>query len=110
MLAYAFACSSMKRVHLIVFEREVSRDLGQGVLENAWQGYNATLLAYGQTGWGKSYSMIGYGANRGLVPVVCKELFKATRNRDKNKQYQVGLAQSVIYFQDLSRLYLKRLS
>uniref|UniRef100_A0A8B9EDY3 Kinesin-like protein 6 n=1 Tax=Anser cygnoides TaxID=8845 RepID=A0A8B9EDY3_ANSCY len=85
-------------------QREVFRDLGQGVLESAWQGYNATLLAYGQTGSGKSYSMIGYGANRGLVPSVCEELFKAIQSQEKNKQYQVGLAQTVIYSQDLSRL------
>uniref|UniRef100_A0A8V0XZM8 Kinesin-like protein n=1 Tax=Gallus gallus TaxID=9031 RepID=A0A8V0XZM8_CHICK len=85
-------------------QREVFRDLGQGVLQSAWQGYNATLLAYGQTGSGKSYSMIGYGANRGLVPSVCEELCKAIQSQEKNKQYQVRLAQIVIYFQDLSRL------
>ena len=49
--------------------------------------------------------MIGYGANRGLVPSVCEELCKAIQSQEKNKQYQVRLAQIVIYFQDLSRLY-----
>lgn len=44
------------------------------MLENAWQGYKATLLAYGQTGSGKSSSMMGYGARRGLVPIACEEL------------------------------------
>lgn len=39
---------------------QVFDDLGQGVLDNAMQGYNAALFAYGQTGSGKSYSMIGY--------------------------------------------------
>uniref|UniRef100_A0A8C9G6Q1 Kinesin-like protein 6 n=1 Tax=Pavo cristatus TaxID=9049 RepID=A0A8C9G6Q1_PAVCR len=82
-------------------QREVFCDLGQGVLQSAWQGYNATLLAYGQTGSGKSYSMIGYGANRGLVPSLCEELCKAIQSQEKNKQYQVRLAQIVIYFQDL---------
>ncbi|XP_039386730.1 kinesin-like protein KIF28P [Mauremys reevesii] len=75
---------------------EVFRDLGQGVLDNAWQGYNATLLAYGQTGSGKSYSMIGYGANRGIIPVVCEELFKSIQNQ-KNKQYQVTFSMLEIY-------------
>ncbi|XP_044866259.1 kinesin-like protein KIF28P [Mauremys mutica] len=75
---------------------EVFRDLGQGVLDNAWQGYNATLLAYGQTGSGKSYSMIGYGANRGIIPVVCEELFKPIQNQ-KNKQYQVTFSMLEIY-------------
>ena len=40
-------------------QRRVFQDLGQGVLDNAWAGYNATLFAYGQTGAGKSYSVVG---------------------------------------------------
>ncbi|KAJ6664741.1 hypothetical protein lerEdw1_006314, partial [Lerista edwardsae] len=77
--------------------KEVFRDLGQGVLDSAWQGYNATLLAYGQTGSGKSYSMIGYDTNRGIIPVVCEELFKTIQNQEKNKQYQVTFSMLEIY-------------
>ena len=32
--------------------------LGKQVLDNAWEGYNCCLFAYGQTGAGKSYSMV----------------------------------------------------
>ena len=32
--------------------------LGRQVLDNAWEGYNCCLFAYGQTGAGKSYSMV----------------------------------------------------
>uniref|UniRef100_A0A7M4G035 Kinesin-like protein n=1 Tax=Crocodylus porosus TaxID=8502 RepID=A0A7M4G035_CROPO len=78
-------------------QREIFRDLGQGVLDSAWQGYNATLLAYGQTGSGKSYSMIGCGANRGIIPIVCEELFKAIHNQEQNKQYQVTFSMLEIY-------------
>ncbi|XP_064411230.1 kinesin-like protein KIF28P [Latimeria chalumnae] len=79
-------------------QMKVFNDLGQGVLDNAWQGYNATLLAYGQTGSGKSYSMIGYGANRGIIPIVCEELFRViNNNQDKNKQYQVSFSMLEIY-------------
>ena len=68
-------------------------DLGQGVLDNAWQGYNAALFAYGQTGSGKSYSMLGYGANKGIVPITCGQLFKAIdENNDDQKQFQVSHA------------------
>ncbi|XP_062574589.1 kinesin-like protein KIF28P isoform X2 [Saccostrea cucullata] len=70
-------------------QRRVFQDLGQGVLDNAWQGYNAALFAYGQTGSGKSYSMIGYGPNKGIVPITCEELFKAIEtNKDNSKQLQ----------------------
>ena len=50
--------------------------IGQDVLANAWEGYHTCLFAYGQTGSGKSHSMIGYGANKGIVPLVCEEIFK----------------------------------
>lgn len=48
----------------------VYRGLGRGVLNNALQGYNCCLFAYGQTGSGKSYSFVGYGTNKGIVPQV----------------------------------------
>ncbi|KAL3873217.1 hypothetical protein ACJMK2_036358 [Sinanodonta woodiana] len=71
-------------------QKTVFNDLGKGVLDNAWQGYNAALFAYGQTGSGKSYSMIGYGANKGIVPITCEELFKVIDgNEDKEKQLQI---------------------
>lgn len=37
---------------------EVYDALGKQVLDNAWEGYNCCLFAYGQTGAGKSYSMV----------------------------------------------------
>jgi len=45
------------------------RDLGRGMLDNAWQGYNCSLFAYGQTGSGKSYSVMGSDVNRGKLSV-----------------------------------------
>ncbi|XP_062981482.1 kinesin-like protein KIF28 [Elgaria multicarinata webbii] len=88
-------------------QREVFRDLGQGVLDSAWQGYNATLLAYGQTGSGKSYSMIGYSTNRGIIPVVCEELFKTIQNQENNKQYQVTFSMLEIYNEQVTDLLSK---
>lgn len=34
--------------------------LGEGMLENAWKGFNCTAFAYGQTGSGKTYTVEGY--------------------------------------------------
>ncbi|KAF8359596.1 klp-6 [Pristionchus pacificus] len=56
-------------------QRKVFNDLGKGVLDNAWAGYNCSLFAYGQTGSGKSYSMVGTKTNKGIIPIVCEELF-----------------------------------
>eukprot|EP00054_Salpingoeca_dolichothecata_P027107 m.197133 g.197133 ORF g.197133 m.197133 type:complete len:1089 (-) comp25865_c0_seq2:49-3315(-) len=50
--------------------------LGKSVLKDAFEGYHSCVFAYGQTGAGKSYSMMGGdGDERGIVPRLCEELF-----------------------------------
>lgn len=43
---------------------QVFKDLGQGVLESAFEGYNACLFAYGQTSAGKTYTMMGTNVSK----------------------------------------------
>ncbi|XDV42884.1 hypothetical protein PO909_011472 [Leuciscus waleckii] len=78
-------------------QTSVFLDLGQGILDNALQGYNATLLAYGQTGSGKSYSMVGYGSNKGLIPTLCERLFQSIRSTQDSRQCQVFFSMLEIY-------------
>ena len=55
---------------------DVYEELGEELLENAFLGYNACIFAYGYTGSGKSYSMVGFGSNKGLMPLLCQRLFE----------------------------------
>mmetsp|Transcript_54697 Transcript_54697/g.152598 ORF Transcript_54697/g.152598 Transcript_54697/m.152598 type:complete len:783 (-) Transcript_54697:45-2393(-) len=58
-------------------------NLGQALVNNAADGYNSCLFAYGQTGAGKSWSILGdtkQSELRGLLPRICKGIF--TRFRD----------------------------
>lgn len=41
------------------------------------------MCVTGQTGSGKSYSVVGYGPNKGIVPMVCEDIFnKASTMKD----------------------------
>lgn len=63
-------------------------------MDNAWDGYHCCLFAYGQTGAGKSYSMVGYGPNKGIVPIACDEIFKRIQNeKNPNMKYEVSLTE-----------------
>ena len=42
-----------------VDQSRVYEDLGTGVVDNAFDGYNACVFAYGQTGSGKTHTMMG---------------------------------------------------
>eukprot|EP00105_Crassostrea_gigas_P042656 XP_019926804.1 PREDICTED: kinesin-like protein KIF28P isoform X11 [Crassostrea gigas] len=89
-------------------QRRVFEDLGQGVLDNAFEGYNCSLFAYGQTGSGKSYSMVGYGQNKGIVPITCDEMFKTMdKNADPNKRFEVTFSMLEIYNEQVRDLLSK---
>eukprot|EP00927_Polykrikos_kofoidii_P002368 TRINITY_DN10934_c0_g1_i2.p1 TRINITY_DN10934_c0_g1~~TRINITY_DN10934_c0_g1_i2.p1 ORF type:complete len:883 (+),score=143.46 TRINITY_DN10934_c0_g1_i2:35-2650(+) len=71
---------------------------GRRVINNAWKGYHCTLFAYGQTGAGKSYSMVGYGKNRGIVPISCEEIFKRiAENDDPSRRFEILVSMVEIY-------------
>jgi kinesin family protein 1 len=64
-------------------------------------GFNCCIFAYGQTGAGKSYSMLGYGGSqegRGLIPRVCEAIFERFRaNVDPRLTYTVEVSFMEIY-------------
>ncbi|CAG8567553.1 10363_t:CDS:2 [Gigaspora margarita] len=73
-------------------------DLGEDLLNHAFGGYNTCIFAYGQTGAGKSYSMMGYGEDKGIIPLTCCELFnRIDRNCDNTVTYQVQVSYIQIY-------------
>nr|XP_039265473.1 kinesin-like protein KIF28P isoform X1 [Styela clava] len=88
-------------------QRRVFEDLGQGVLDNAFEGYNCSLFAYGQTGSGKSYSMVGYGKNRGIVPISCDELFQAIERASGDVKYEITFSMLEIYNEQVRDLLTK---
>eukprot|EP00062_Callorhinchus_milii_P004286 gi/632942745/ref/XP_007886576.1/ PREDICTED: kinesin-like protein KIF28P [Callorhinchus milii] len=91
-----------------VGQERVFSDLGRALLENAWKGYNATLFSYGQTGSGKSYSMTGYGGNKGLVPMICEELFQGIKlHQNEDKQFHVYFSIFEIYNEQIQDLLSK---
>ena len=49
--------------------------LGRGFVDHALNGYNCCILAYGQTGAGKTHSMIGTSTEPGLIPLICDDIF-----------------------------------
>ncbi|KAK4945215.1 hypothetical protein LTR28_008082, partial [Elasticomyces elasticus] len=74
-------------------------DLGNPLLDNAFQGYNNCIFAYGQTGSGKSYSMMGYGAEEGVIPKICRDMFERIDEiqADKNLNCTVEVSYLEIY-------------
>jgi hypothetical protein len=59
-------------------------DLGQPMLQQALDGFNATVFAYGQTGSGKSFSMMGTDSDpnlKGIIPQLNDDLFVKVKEK-----------------------------
>jgi hypothetical protein len=59
----------------------VYENTARSAVQSILEGYNATVLAYGQTGTGKTYTMEGFKYNgvdplRGIVPRSMEEIFR----------------------------------
>uniref|UniRef100_A0A8B9WY55 Kinesin family member 13A n=1 Tax=Bos mutus grunniens TaxID=30521 RepID=A0A8B9WY55_BOSMU len=75
----------------------VFKCLGEGILEKAFQGYNACIFAYGQTGSGKSFSMMGNAEQRGLIPRLCCALFQRISEQNESQTFKVEVSYMEIY-------------
>ncbi|XP_024082078.1 kinesin-like protein unc-104 isoform X12 [Cimex lectularius] len=79
----------------------VYKDIGEEMLEHAFEGYNVCIFAYGQTGAGKSYTMMGRqdeDGQEGIIPQICKDLFDRIRNTtSEDLRYSVEVSYMEIY-------------
>ncbi|XP_073726235.1 kinesin-like protein KIF1A isoform X16 [Misgurnus anguillicaudatus] len=81
-------------------QQQVYRDIGEEMLLHAFEGYNVCIFAYGQTGAGKSYTMMGKQEKdqQGIIPLLCEDLFtKISDNNDNNMSYSVEVSYMEIY-------------
>ncbi|XP_029987588.1 kinesin-like protein KIF1A isoform X5 [Sphaeramia orbicularis] len=82
-------------------QMQVYKDIGEEMLLHAFEGYNVCIFAYGQTGAGKSYTMMGkqdVKDQQGIIPLMCEDLFtKINDNTDNSMSYSVEVSYMEIY-------------
>ncbi|XP_026202156.1 kinesin-like protein KIF1A isoform X10 [Anabas testudineus] len=82
-------------------QMQVYKDIGEEMLLHAFEGYNVCIFAYGQTGAGKSYTMMGkqdVKDQKGIIPLMCEDLFtKINDNTDNSMSYSVEVSYMEIY-------------
>ncbi|XP_055850310.1 kinesin-like protein unc-104 isoform X3 [Episyrphus balteatus] len=78
----------------------VYKDIGEEMLQHSFDGYNVCIFAYGQTGAGKSYTMMGKQeeSQEGIIPMICKDLFQRIHDTETVElKYSVEVSYMEIY-------------
>lgn len=85
-------------------QKEVYAKVGKPVVDCVLEGYNGTIFAYGQTGTGKTHTMIGgLGESKGIIPRCMKQIFSTVKN-SPNLVFSVKIGFLQLYMEVLHDL------
>ena len=76
-------------------------------VDDILNGYNGTVFAYGQTGAGKSYSMMGNiddQDSKGIIPRIVEQIFASILASPSNIEYTVRVSYMEIYMERIRDL------
>ena len=73
------------------------------LIDGVVNGYNATVFAYGATGAGKTYTMLGNDNNPGIMPLTLRELFNKV-NSFNDREYKLKFWYLEIYNENIRDL------
>jgi len=76
---------------------EIFNNTTKHLIDGIIQGYNATVFAYGATGAGKTYTMMGTHDNPGNMFLTIRDLFERVAHTKDNKNYQIKVSFLEIY-------------
>ena len=91
-----------------VFDKDASQKLvyentTKFLLNNIIEGFNLTVFAYGATGSGKTYTMLGTNKEQGIMPRSVSDLFKRMKE-NKNKEFLMMVSYIEIYNENIRDL------
>ncbi|XP_055448615.1 kinesin-like protein KIF19 isoform X2 [Psammomys obesus] len=69
----------------------------KSLIEGVISGYNATVFAYGPTGCGKTYTMLGTDHEPGIYVRTLNDLFRAIEENSNDMDYEVSMSYLEIY-------------
>eukprot|EP00290_Baffinella_frigidus_P018626 CAMPEP_0180205504 /NCGR_PEP_ID=MMETSP0987-20121128/9028_1 /TAXON_ID=697907 /ORGANISM="non described non described, Strain CCMP2293" /LENGTH=612 /DNA_ID=CAMNT_0022161161 /DNA_START=61 /DNA_END=1894 /DNA_ORIENTATION=- len=85
-------------------QSEVFAEVMNDSVASVLKGFNATVLAYGQTGAGKTHTMFGAADDAGIIPRALHELFARIAKDESGSSFVVKASMLEIYMEELKDL------
>ena len=88
-------------------QREIYDQVAFPIVDSIFQGYNGTVFAYGQTGCGKTYTMMGVVDNpelKGIIPNAFSHIFGFIKTEGESKKFLVRCSFVEIYNEEVRDL------
>ncbi|NXO47106.1 KI18B protein, partial [Aramus guarauna] len=85
-------------------QEEVFQHTTHEVLDSVLNGYNCSVFAYGATGAGKTYTMLGSEKSPGIMYLTMVELYKRIEARKEEKSCEVLVSYQEVYNEQIHDL------
>ncbi|XP_014391569.1 PREDICTED: kinesin-like protein KIF19 isoform X2 [Myotis brandtii] len=83
--------------HKVDEQEMVYQATTKSLIKGVISGYNATVFAYGPTGCGKTYTMLGTDHEPGIYARTLDDLFRAIEETSNDMEYEVSMSYLEIY-------------
>ena len=88
-------------------QREVYDQVAFPIVDSIFQGYNGTVFAYGQTGCGKTYTMMGIVTDpdlKGIIPNAFSHIFGFIKTEGESRKFFLRCSFVEIYNEEVRDL------
>ncbi|KAL4454644.1 hypothetical protein ABPG74_021849 [Tetrahymena malaccensis] len=83
---------------------QIYQEVGEQYLNDILEGFNTTIFAYGATGAGKTYTMVGSKDMPGLMNMMLDGLFQKVKQKEVTHDVTIRIAYMEIYNENLKDL------
>ncbi|KAF0303182.1 Kinesin-like protein KIF19 [Amphibalanus amphitrite] len=87
-----------------VFQKQLYEKTTKPLIGDVLQGFNATVFAYGPTGAGKTYTMVGTVEQPGIMVRAMNDLFKYMAEKKDELEFKMSLSYLEIYNENIRDL------
>ena len=92
-------------------QRQIYDEVAFPIVDSIFQGYNGTIFAYGQTGCGKTLTMMGIVDNpdlKGIIPNAFSHIFGFIKTEGESKKFLVRCSFVEIYNEEVRDLLVNK--
>ena len=74
------------------------------IVKAAMEGYHSSVLAYGQTSTGKTFTMSGTKESPGLIPLCIRDCFRYVKESQESREYLIRISYLEVYKEHIQDL------
>lgn len=83
---------------------EIYQKTAMDLVDSLYDGFNGCVFAYGATGTGKTFTMIGNSEQKGMIQICLDDIFEKKKHMESNMEIRIRIQFVEIYNEQIKDL------